>query len=195
MKKFLGFMLAVLMLATVAMAADITVTLDGEVVDVESYGSPATIVEGRTLVPLRAIFEALGASVVWDNVTRTVTSVKGADTVQLTVGSDTFYKNDEPITLDVPAQIIEGRTMVSARFVAESLGCKVDWDGNTKTVIITAEKKEEAKPAPAPSADGMNCGRGLLSRGTSVPAQVVWLRLLCQDIFHSISFPLPFQCL
>ena len=45
----------------VVLGADITVTLDGEVVDVESYGSPATIVEGRTLVPLRAIFEALGA--------------------------------------------------------------------------------------------------------------------------------------
>ena len=54
MKKFLGIVLAALMLATVAFAADITVTLNGETVDCESYGSPATIVEGRTLVPLRA---------------------------------------------------------------------------------------------------------------------------------------------
>ena len=138
MKKFLGIILAVFMLATVAFAADITVTLDGEVVDVESYGSPATIVEGRTLVPLRAIFEALGASVEWDNVTRTVTSVKGADTISLTVGADTFYKNDEPIDLDVPAQIINDRTMVPARAIAEAYGVEVAWDAATRTVILTS---------------------------------------------------------
>ena len=137
MKKFLGIVLAALMLATVAFAADITVTLDGEVVDVESYGSPATIVEGRTLVPLRAIFEALGASVEWDNVTRTVTSERGSDVISLTVGADTFYKNDEPIELDVPAQIINDRTMVPARAIAEAYGCDVQWDGETRTVTIT----------------------------------------------------------
>ena len=138
MKKFLGIILAALMLATVALAADITVTLDGEVVDVESYGSPATIVEGRTLVPLRAIFEALGASVEWDNVTRTVTSEKGADKISLTVGADTFYKNDEPIDLDVPAQIINDRTMVPARAIAEAYGVEVAWDAATRTVILTS---------------------------------------------------------
>ena len=138
MKKFLGIVLAALMLATVAFAADITVTLDGEVVDVESYGSPATIVEGRTLVPLRAIFEALGASVEWDNVTRTVTSERGSDVISLTVGADTFYKNDEPIELDVPAQIINDRTMVPARAIAEAYGVGVDWDAATRTVILTS---------------------------------------------------------
>lgn len=138
MKKFLGIVLAALMLATVAFAADITVTLDGETVDCESYGSPATIVEGRTLVPLRAIFEALGASVEWDNVTRTVTSEKGADTISLTVGADTFYKNDEPIALDVPAQIINDRTMVPARAIAEAYGVEVAWDAATRTVILTS---------------------------------------------------------
>ena len=138
MKKLLAIMFAAIMLATAAFAADITVTLDGEVVDVESYGSPATIVEGRTLVPLRAIFEALGASVEWDNVTRTVTSVKGADTISLTVGADTFYKNDEPIDLDVPAQIINDRTMVPARAIAEAYGVEVAWDAATRTVILTS---------------------------------------------------------
>ncbi len=137
MKKFLGILLAAIMLTTVALAADITVTLDGEVVDCESYGSPATIVEGRTLVPLRAIFEALGASVEWDNVTRTVTSEKGSDVISLTVGADTFYKNDEPIELDVPAQIINDRTMVPARAIAEAYGVGVEWDAATRTVILT----------------------------------------------------------
>ena len=138
MKKLLAIMFAAIMLATCALAADITVTLDGEVVDCESYGSPAAIVEGRTLVPLRAIFEALGASVEWDNVTRTVTSEKGSDVVSLTVGADTFYKNDEPIELDVPAQIINDRTMVPARAIAEAFGVDVQWDAATRTVVLTS---------------------------------------------------------
>lgn len=143
MKKFLGIILAVLMLATVAFAADITVTLNGEVVDCESYGSPATIVEGRTLVPLRAIFEALGASVEWDQATRTVSSSLGEDSIALTVGSNALIKNGEEITLDVPAQIINDRTMVPARAIAEAYGVGVEWDAATRTVVLTQVVEEE----------------------------------------------------
>ena len=148
MKKFLGIILAVVMLATVAFAADITVTLNGEVVDCESYGSPATIVEGRTLVPLRAIFEALGATVEWDPATKTVSSTRGEDSISLTVGSTTLVKNGEDVTLDVPAQIINSRTMVPARAIAEAYGVDVQWDAASRTVILTKEEKvEEDKPA------------------------------------------------
>ena len=145
MKKLFGILLACLMLTMVCFAADITVTLDGEVVDCESYGSPATIVEGRTLVPLRAIFEALGATVEWDQVTRTVTSEMGGTTIQLTVGSDTLYKNDEPVTLDVPGQIINDRTMVPARAIAEAYGVGVEWDAATRTVVLTKPVVEVPK--------------------------------------------------
>ena len=145
MKKFLGIILAVFMLATAAFAADITVTLNGEVVDCESYGSPATIVEGRTLVPLRAIFEALGATVEWDQATKTVSSTLGSDSISLAVGSTTLVKNGEDITLDVPAQIINDRTMVPARAIAEAYGVGVEWDAATRTVVLTqvVEEKEE----------------------------------------------------
>ena len=143
MKKFLGIVLAALMLATVAFAADITVTLNGETVDCESYGSPATIVEGRTLVPLRAIFEALGASVEWDQATKTVSSTLGSDSISLAVGSTTLVKNGEDITLDVPAQIINSRTMVPARAIAEAYGVGVEWDAATRTVVLTQVVEEE----------------------------------------------------
>jgi len=143
MKKFLGIMLVALMLTTAAFAADITVTLNGEVVDCESYGSPATIVEGRTLVPLRAIFEALGATVEWDNATRSVSSTLGDDSITLAVGSTTLIKNGEDITLDVPAQIINDRTMVPARAIAEAYGVGVEWDAATRTVILTQVVEEE----------------------------------------------------
>lgn len=92
---------------------------------------------GRTLVPLRVIFEAMGATVDWDGVTQTVTAVKGNTTVKMQIGNSIMIKNGEKIALDVPPKIINGRTLVPVRAVAESFGAKVDWDGETKTVIIT----------------------------------------------------------
>ena len=141
MKKFLGIILAVMMLATVAFAADITVTLNGEAIDFADQ--PATIVEGRTLVPLRAIFEALGASVEWDQSTKTVTSAMDDVTVKLTIGDNNLYRNNEAVTLDVPAQIINSRTMVPARAIAEAYGVDVQWDAATRTVVLTKEEKSE----------------------------------------------------
>ena len=144
MKKLLVVILAVMMLATAAFAADITVTLNGEAIDFADQ-APA-IVEGRTLVPLRAIFEALGASVEWDQATKTVSSTLGEDSISLSVGSTTLVKNGEDITLDVPAQIINSRTMVPARAIAEAYGVGVEWDAATRTVVLT-QVVEEEKPA------------------------------------------------
>lgn len=95
------------------------------------------IENGRTLVPLRKIFEALGASVEWNQDTRTVTSVKDDTTVVLTIGNNIMYVNGNPVELDVPGKIVNSRTLVPARAVAEGFNCKVDWDNNTRSVIIT----------------------------------------------------------
>lgn len=111
----------------------ITVTLYGDVV---KFDQPPIIKDERTLVPLRAIFEALGATVDWDGETQSVTSVKDDKTVKLTIGSNILYVNDTAVELDVPAQLINERTLVPVRAVAESFDCKVDWDGDTQTVII-----------------------------------------------------------
>ena len=140
MKKLLTLVVAAIMIMSFAVAtnaADISVTLNGEALVFEQA---PVIVEGRTLVPLRAIFEALGASVEWNGETKTVTSVKDDVTVKLTIGSNTLYKNDEAVELDVPAQIFgEGYTMVPIRAVSESFGIKVEWDDATKTVILTTK--------------------------------------------------------
>ena len=93
--------------------------------------------DDRTLVPLRAIFEALGATVDWNDATRTVTSSKGDITISLAIGSDQLYVNGSAVKIDVPAQIVNDRTMVPIRAIAESFNCTVDWEDNTKTVIIT----------------------------------------------------------
>lgn len=98
------------------------------------------IIEGRILVPLRAIFEALGAEVNWDNATQTVTATKDSTTIIAKISSAQINVNNEIKTLDVPAQIINNRTLVPVRFISESLGAKVDWDEVSKTVVITDEQ-------------------------------------------------------
>jgi len=107
---------------------------------------PPVIVDGRTLVPLRAIFEALGAEVSWDADTQTVTGTRGNITIELQIGSQIAKVGSATVTLDVPAAIIDNRTFVPARFVAESMGASVNWDEASRTVLITA-----VIPAPAPT--------------------------------------------
>ncbi len=94
------------------------------------------IKEGRTLVPLRGIFEALGATVEWDDDTRTVVSEKDGTKVSITIGEKEMYVDGEIKTLDVSACIINDRTMVPVRAVAEAFGCYVEWEDETKTVYI-----------------------------------------------------------
>jgi hypothetical protein len=101
------------------------------------------MVEERTLVPMRAIFEALGATVDWDDTTRTVTAAGDGTNVQMTIDSNEIYVNSEKITLDVPPQIIDDRTLVPVRAVAESFNCDVSWNGDTQTVIINSSDKDE----------------------------------------------------
>lgn len=100
------------------------------------FDAAPVIVDDRTLVPVRAIFEALGASVDWNAQTRTAKAVGRGKTVEITIDEMTFKKNGEAVALDVPAQIISDRTFVPARAVAEAFDCKVTWDGATRTVII-----------------------------------------------------------
>lgn len=112
----------------------ISVTLNGSQIQ---FDVPPTLIDGRTLVPLRAIFETMGATIVWEAETQTVTAVRGDTTVIMQVGSNILNRNGAHITLDVPAQLVDNRTLVPARAVAEAFGANVDWNEDIQTVIIT----------------------------------------------------------
>ena len=127
-----------------AAANEVKVTLDGKLL---SFDVPPQIINDRTLVPLRVIFEALGASVEWNDSTQTVTAARGNTTVSLQIGSNVLTKNGSPITLDVPAQLINDRTMVPARAVAEAFDAKVDWIDATQTVVITGSLAADIPPS------------------------------------------------
>lgn len=116
----------------VARAADgaVTITLDGR-----ALGS-GEVLEGRTLVPFRLIFEALGAKVAWNAKSQTVSAKRGDDTLVLTVGSRVVEWRGSLIKVDAPPVIQDGRTLVPLRLVAQALGLNVRWDGSSRTVHL-----------------------------------------------------------
>jgi len=123
------------MVFTIPAIAAPTVILDGQQL---SFDVPPTIENGRTLVPLRAIFEAMGATVTWDGETRTAIGVKDNTTVRLPIGSVEPTINDTIHKLDVPGKIVNGRTLAPLRFIGEAFGGTVGWDGTTQTITITS---------------------------------------------------------
>ena len=94
------------------------------------------LINSRTMVPMRVIFEALGAEVSWDEQTQTAIGETKKTTVKITIGKDYLLKNDNIVVLDSPAVIVSGRTLVPVRAIAESLDCKVEWYGETQVVEI-----------------------------------------------------------
>ena len=101
-----------------------------------SFDVAPVIENGRTLVPLRTIFEAVGANVQWDDTTRTVKAVKGSTEVVLKIGSLQPLVNGQVWPLDVPGKIVKDRTLAPLRFVGEAFGGQVEWDPVTRTVTI-----------------------------------------------------------
>ena len=154
MKKILSLILAMMMLFTVAVCAEevdailleeatteimvernVTVTVDGILLAFEDQ--KPMIDNDRTLIPLRAIFEALNATVGWDGDTYTVTATKGETTMALTIGETAYTVNGESKEMDVPAKIENDRTLVPLRVVSETLGCEVEWDAAEYQVIVS----------------------------------------------------------
>ncbi|GBF33522.1 hypothetical protein DCCM_2624 [Desulfocucumis palustris] len=145
MKKtfiLLFVMVALLFSVTIAAAAENSPSIfinDNQLVS----ENPAMIENGRTLVPLRAIFEALNQTVNWDAQSQTVTS----GNISLQINNPVATVNGQEISLDVPAKLIDDRTYVPLRFVAESLGKDVNWDGTLYRIDI------KDKPADTPATE------------------------------------------
>lgn len=100
------------------------------------FDVPPIIEDGRTLVPLRAIGEALGAEVAWEGQTQTITLDMPPTKIVLKIGDPVAQVNGKEVILDVPAKIIDGRTLVPLRFVSEYFGASVEWDGGKRVITI-----------------------------------------------------------
>ena len=131
-----GMVAAALVLCIATSMAATRVELNGNPV---SFDVAPFQVAGRTMVPMRAIFEALGAEVEWNASSQTVTATRGATNVRLTIGRTTARVNGRNVSLDVPAMVRRGSTMVPLRFVSEALGANVEWIESSQTVYLSTD--------------------------------------------------------
>ncbi|MFA5505857.1 MAG: copper amine oxidase N-terminal domain-containing protein, partial [Vulcanimicrobiota bacterium] len=136
MKKVVWVLMALLTLPAWA----VTVTVHGKALATEPVLS-----EGRVLVPLRAVFQALEAKV--DYKDSTITATREGRTIQLKPNSSSALVDGKTVSLDAPARLMAGTTYVPLRFVAQALGEEVAWHGSTQTVVIG----EGVAQAPAPA--------------------------------------------
>ena len=115
-----------------------TIWIDGKPLPLDVAPS---IINSRTLVPLRAIFEAVGGDVGWDPSTRQITIVSRGQKLILTIGKNTASLNGKTVSIDsnpkVVPTITNGRTLLPLRFVAEAFGFQVDWNAETRKIVLT----------------------------------------------------------
>ena len=132
-----ALVLAFALVPRVVFANDnISVTIDGQAI-VFADQQPV-IVDGRTLVPVGGVFEVIGFVPSWNSAARTATLTSSDYVIVITIDSATFTTNGVAYTLDVPAQIINGRTMLPIRAVLESVGYELNWNSETRTASITS---------------------------------------------------------
>lgn len=143
MKKFLLTFLAVLSISTVTFAGNVSVQLNGEIINfTDSNGQrvDAQLINNRTMVPLRKIFELLGATVDWDDATQTAYATKGDTSIKLQIDNPIAEVTENgvtrKVTLDSKPVLVNWRTLVPLRFISESLGKQVAWDNANQTAII-----------------------------------------------------------
>ncbi len=118
-----------------ATGEDISLKLDGTIVKTDV----APVLEkGRTLVPYRALLEAMGGEVSWDEQTKMATASLGSYKVQVTIDSKTGFVNGAIKEMEVPARNINGRVLIPVRFVLENLNCSVSWDDVERAVVIAS---------------------------------------------------------
>ena len=144
MKKYFAIFLAisVALLCVIGASAnnDIKVIINGVEI---GFDVPPQIIGDRTMVPMRAVFEALGAKVEWVADMRLVLATHGTCIITMPVDAYSFTVTEvisgetKELMLDVPAQIVNDRTLIPLRAVSEALGKTVEWDSSTRTATIT----------------------------------------------------------
>ena len=120
----------------------VTVELDGKKIE---FDQDPVIIRGRTLVPVRAVVEAMNGKVEWDDTTKTATLMLNNTVIKLTAGSNVAYLNGNAQMLDVAPQIMNSRTILPIRFVAENFGYNVNWNAEHKIVEIVPKSDSSAQ--------------------------------------------------
>lgn len=141
MKKFLIMaVLAAVLVPSTVLASSIGVTINNIPVNfTEQTGIPFIDDTNRTLVPMRIVMEQYGCSVSWEQSTKTATITKDGIIVQVPIGASYIIVNGTQVVNDAPAQIIDGKTYLPIRAVLEAVGASVEWDGESKSVVVNGD--------------------------------------------------------
>ena len=145
MKKLFTIVLALTLafsFTTVFAEDSITVLLDGEAI---AFDVQPQIINSRTMVPMRAIFTALGAQVEWVEEHRLIVATKDTSIIAMMIDAPVMHIGDlesneqKQVELDSPPVIVDSRTLVPVRAISDALGVNVDWDADTRTVLLYSE--------------------------------------------------------
>lgn len=158
MKKLFASIIVLLLLFTTGCSTqeidetEIILTINNPVMSVngmersiDNEGTAPVIINERTLLPVRAVVEAMGGTVEWNADTQTVTLNRNSDTINLIIGSQTAYLNDNTEVIDAAPIILNDRTMLPIRFIAENFGFTVGWNNENQTVTIREQKAEDSQ--------------------------------------------------
>lgn len=154
MNKFLKFATGIALSAAVLVAPfgqqasaefygnlPIQLNVKGKLLD--RFANPSIVVNGNTLVPMRVLFEELGAKVTWNGKTQSVKAAKEGTTIEMTVGSKTAKLNGKVVSMNVSPRVEKGTVLIPARFVSESLGMYVNYYEPEKQIYIDQDKEIE----------------------------------------------------
>lgn len=149
-KKVIVLMLSMLLISVLSCLLSVGAFADGDEIKVIKDGtemefdSEPIIVNSRTLVPMRAIFESYGANVSWNSETETVTAECGETKISMQIGNADMIINGEILELDAAPEIVRSRTMVPARAVSEAFGSQVEWDAENRIVVIRSKAEQNS---------------------------------------------------
>lgn len=141
-------------------AKEVKISIDGKAMAPKDM--PAVIIDGRTMLPMRQIAQELGCEVTWNEAAKQIYVMRGSDIIVFIVDSKAGYENGKEFTMDVPATIVNDRTMLSVRALADALHLNIKWDDPNRTVIInsgdTDAKEEPTKPESGQTTAGTLTG-------------------------------------
>ena len=141
-------------------AKEVKIEIDGK--EMVPKDMPAVIIDGRTMLPMRQIAQKLGCEVNWNEAAQQIYVMRGSDIIVFTVNSKAGYENGKEFTMDVPATIVNDRTMLPVRALADALHLNIKWDDPNRTVIInsgdTDAKEEPTKPESGQTTAGTLTG-------------------------------------
>lgn len=141
-------------------AKEVKIEIDGK--EMVPMDMPAVIIDGRTMLPMRQIAQELGCEVNWNEAAKQIYVMRGSDIIVFTVNSKTGYENGKEFTMDVPATIVNDRTMLPVRALADALHLNIKWDDPNRIVSIqsgdTVVKDEPKAPESGQTTAGTLTG-------------------------------------